>query len=103
MKVLEPEKKYDFWFKNGHVIDPKRGIDKVCDVLVKGSKIVEAPENIELAMRKKDGKRWLFALNYNPFMVDIHLKKPLVSMLSGNENKGVFTLPAYSAEVWRTE
>lgn len=45
MKVLEPEKKYDFWFKNGHVIDPKRGIDKVCDVLVKGNKIVEAPEN----------------------------------------------------------
>lgn len=48
MKVIEPEKKYDFWFKNGHVIDPARGIDKICDVLVKGNKIVEAPQSGEV-------------------------------------------------------
>ena len=45
MKVVEPEKKYDFWFKNGHVIDPSQNIDRVCDVLVKGNKIVAGPEN----------------------------------------------------------
>lgn len=45
MKVIEPEKKYDFWFRNGHVIDPARNIDEVTDVLVKGNKVVPAPED----------------------------------------------------------
>ena len=45
MKVVEPEKKYDFWFKNGHVVDPSQNIDQICDVLVKGSRIAAAPEN----------------------------------------------------------
>ena len=41
MKIREPEKKYDFMFRGGHVVDTKRGIDKVCDVLVINSRIVE--------------------------------------------------------------
>lgn len=45
MKVVEPEKKYDFWFRNGHVIDPSQSIDGICDVLVKGNKFVSAPED----------------------------------------------------------
>ena len=38
MKVIELEKKYDFWLKNGHVIDPSQNIDEVRDILVKGNK-----------------------------------------------------------------
>ena len=63
--------------------------------------IVEAPESIELVMRKKDGQRWLFALNYNSFPVDVTLKKPMVSMLDGKESEGAFTLPPYGVEVWK--
>ena len=52
-------------------------------------------------MRQKDGQRWLFALNYNAFPVDVTLQKPMVSLLDGKESEGVFTLPAYGVEVWK--
>ena len=45
MKVLEPVKKYDYWIKGGHVIDPKRNIDCDMDVLVTNSKFAPLPEN----------------------------------------------------------
>lgn len=44
MKVKEPVRKYDFWLKNGHVIDPARGIDGVADVLVRNSRMMPVPE-----------------------------------------------------------
>ncbi len=63
--------------------------------------VVKAPESIELVMRKKDNKQWLFALNYNAFPVEITLQKNLVSMLDGHESSGAFTLPPYGVEVWQ--
>lgn len=65
--------------------------------------LVEAPESIELVMRKKDGRRWLFALNYNSFPVSIQLKKPLVSLLTGKESTGNFELAPYGVNVWKVE
>ena len=65
--------------------------------------LVEAPESIELVMRKKDGRRWLFALNYNSFPVSIQLKKPLVSLLTGKESTGNFELAPYGVDVWKVE
>ena len=65
--------------------------------------LVEAPESIELVMRKKDGRRWLFALNYNNFPVSIQLKKPLVSLLTGKESTGNFELAPYGVDVWKVE
>lgn len=45
MKIIEPAKKYSFWFRGGHVIDPAEGIDHVADVAVSGDRIVPLPEN----------------------------------------------------------
>lgn len=45
MKISEPVKKYNFWLKGGHVVDPSRGVDGTADVLVTNSRIVENPEN----------------------------------------------------------
>lgn len=45
MKIRAPEKKYNFWFRNGHVIDPRSGVDRIQDVLVRNSRIVPIPEN----------------------------------------------------------
>ena len=44
MKVKEPVRKYDFWLKNGHVIDPSQGIDGRHDVLIRNSRIMPVPE-----------------------------------------------------------
>lgn len=63
--------------------------------------MVEAPENIELVMREKEGQRWLFALNYNSFPVDVELKKPMVSILDESERNGTFSLPPYGVQVWK--
>lgn len=45
MKVKEVVKKYDFWLKNGHVIDPAQNIDGNFDVLIRNSRIMPVPEN----------------------------------------------------------
>lgn len=45
MKIVEPSKKYTFWLKGGHVVDPSQNIDEVRDILISGSKIVPLPEN----------------------------------------------------------
>ena len=72
MKVIEPEKKYDFWFRNGHVVDPSQGIDKVCDVLVKGRHFVSAPEGEPV--RPEDVKEIVECNGYHVFpgLVDHH-------------------------------
>ena len=44
-KIVEPEKKYDFWLRGGHVIDPARDLDDEMDVLISGCRIVPVPEN----------------------------------------------------------
>lgn len=45
MKITEPTKKYDFWLKGGHVIDPEQNLNGEADVLISGCRIVPAPEN----------------------------------------------------------
>jgi dihydroorotase len=40
---LDQPKKYDYWIRNGNVIDPRRGVDKVADVLVCRRAIVDLP------------------------------------------------------------
>ncbi len=35
--------------KNGRVMDPKSGLDQVCDVLVEGKKIVKIGQNLKAA------------------------------------------------------
>ena len=35
--------------KNGRVMDPKSGLDQVCDVLVEGKNIVKIGQNLEAA------------------------------------------------------
>lgn len=45
MKIVEPAKKYDFWLRGGHVIDPARSMDGEADVFLSGCRIVPPPEN----------------------------------------------------------
>lgn len=56
--------------KNGRVMDPKTGFDKVCDVLVEGKKVVKIADNIEAV-----GTEVLDAtgLVVAPGLVDIHV------------------------------
>ena len=45
MKISEPVRKYNFWLRGGHVVDPSRDIDGIADVLIVNSRIAEPPED----------------------------------------------------------
>ena len=56
--------------KNGRVMDPKTGLDQVCDVLVEGKKIVKIGQNLEAAdAQVLDASGLVVA----PGLVDIHV------------------------------
>lgn len=62
---------------------------------------MDAPSTVELVLREKAGRRYVFALNYQHEAVAVHLKQPLLSLLDEAEEVGQVTLPAYGVQVWR--
>ena len=62
--------------------------------------IVNLPENVELVVREKDGKQYLFLLNYKSWEETIRLHKPMKSLLSGHVCEGSLTLPPYGVDVF---
>ncbi|WP_149555710.1 dihydroorotase [Streptococcus cristatus] len=56
--------------KNGRVMDPKSGLDQVCDVLVEGKKIVKIGQNLEAADAQVLDTSGLVVA---PGLVDIHV------------------------------
>ena len=63
----------------------------------------DAPEGIELVMREKNGRRFIFALNYLPTEQDMVLKVPARDMFTGEKTEGTFTLPPYGTAVFEPE
>ncbi len=69
------------------VMDPFRGI-------------IGASEHVELIMREKDGRRFVFALNYKPWKETIRLYKPAKSLETDETCEGDVILPAYGVAVF---
>ena len=61
--------------------------------------VVELPETIELTAREKDGRTFLFLLNYQPTEQPYTLRRPAASLLNGPLDAGKHTLPPYGFEV----
>jgi len=61
--------------------------------------IVSAPQEIELAMREKNGKKYLFMLNYKPRAMTVTLHEPVQSLFTGETLQGEIELASYSVEV----
>lgn len=61
---------YDMLIQNGHLIDPKNGIDKVMDIAIKDGKIAVVSSNINSKQSKKtiDAKGMIVS----PGLIDIH-------------------------------
>ena len=62
--------------------------------------VIAAPEDVELVARVKDGRRYVFALNYQSVPMTLTLKRPLRSLLSGSTDEGCVALPPYGVQVW---
>jgi beta-galactosidase len=61
--------------------------------------LVELPAEAELSVRSKDGKDYIFVLNYMPHSIEIDVKKPIIDLLSGNTVSGVTELGKYGVMV----
>ena len=61
---------------------------------------IAAPETVELVQRKKGGKTWLFALNYQPTAQTIRLAAPMKELLTGETCEGEVSLAAYAVRVF---
>ena len=62
--------------------------------------VIEAPESVELIMREKDGKRYLFALNYLAHTQTLKLKRSVYSAFDEKQLSGEVTLPPYGTAVY---
>jgi dihydroorotase len=67
---LAVAQQYDLLLKNGHVIDPKNGVDTMMDVAVKDGKVAQVANNINVSSAEKviDVK----GLYVSPGFIDIH-------------------------------
>ena len=63
--------------------------------------IVTVPEECEIAVRSKNGVRYLFVLNYESIQVEITLHRKGTDLYTGNEIEGSQTLDGYGTMVIR--
>lgn len=61
---------------------------------------IEAPDTVEIIMRKKEEREFIFVLNYQSEEVSYILKKQSKMMYSGEMISGKCTLPAYGTAVY---
>ena len=62
--------------------------------------VAEAPAEVELVMREKDGRRFLFCLNYQATAQTVLLRTAATSLYTGERMTGRVTLPPYGTEVF---
>ena len=62
---------------------------------------VSAPQEVELAMREKDGQQYLFALNYQNTPQTITLHEQAYSLFTGEAAQGEIELEPYGVQVFR--
>lgn len=62
--------------------------------------IVETPEAVEIVLREKDGRRFLFCLNYQATEQEVCLKAAAISLYGGERVTGRFVLPPYGTAVF---
>lgn len=62
--------------------------------------LIDAPETLEVVLREKDGKQYLFVLNFQPEEVSFVLKKEMRLLYTGETLQGEQALPAYGTAVY---
>jgi len=62
--------------------------------------VVDAPKEVQVIMREKNGARYLFLLNYQPAPVSVALKVPATSLYTGEKCTGEQQLPAFGTAVY---
>lgn len=64
------------------------------------SKLLKLPEEAELAVRSKDGKDFIFVLNYKPYSIQIDLKQEITDLISGKAMSGKAEIEKFGVMVF---
>ncbi len=64
------------------------------------SHVIELPEACEIGVRKKDGKEYIFVLNYSKITQEMIVKEALTDMDKGEAVKGTVMLEPYGTKVY---
>lgn len=65
------------------------------------AELIEADgQDVELNLRRKDGRSFLFVLNFNAREVEFVLKKPMRALYENQEVSGTIALPAFGTAVY---
>ncbi|MGN0168181.1 MAG: beta-galactosidase [Acetatifactor sp.] len=64
------------------------------------SEVIDLPEACELAVREKDGRRYLFVLNYLSRPAEVLLKRAVRNLWNGEEENGKREVEAYGVRVY---
>ena len=65
--------------------------------------MLQLPEECELAVREKDGIRYLFILNYRKTPAKIKIKKQMRDLLSGMEAAGNMLIEGYGVRILKMQ
>ena len=76
---------------------------KYADILQPFSDMVSAPGECEIALRRKEGRDYLFVLNFGKASGEIILNKNMTDMDTGKIVTGPVSLPTYGTKVYRVE
>ena len=76
---------------------------KYAGVLQPFADIISAPEECEIAIRRKEGKDYLFVLNFDKASKEIVLYKNMTDLDTGEIVSGSVSLPPYGTKVYRME
>ena len=63
-------------------------------------KYITAPEEVQVVMRRKEGRQYLFVLNYQPSEQSFILNVPAISLSCGESVTGMVTLPPFGTAVY---
>ncbi len=63
--------------------------------------VVELPESCEIAVREKDGVKYIFVLNYSKESAEIVLKKECLNLYDGVMESGSVVLEGYGTRVYK--
>ena len=80
-----------------------RDLFSLCGILEPFSHLVKAPEGVELVMREKEGRRFLFVLNFMQTSQSITLCRKARLLYTGAETEGQVTLAPFGTAVYEIE
>ena len=79
-----------------------RHLFEYCSILEPFSEVISAPEGVELVMRRKNGRTFLFVLNFQQTVQTVTLHSPMMLLCSGEPAIGEISLPPFGTAVYET-